>query len=195
MVSKTRFLPPVLSLSVVSFLLMGCPPKQGTLEEGEFSEGMETPVETEAPPSDQAGQPGLEIGSTWAVSSQISTVYFGYMAAELTSEAREALRQNAILLKAALTSAPSVQIRVEGHCDERGTLEYNLALGQRRANAVRSYYVSLGIPKSALSTISYGEEHLACDERTEDCWSRCRRSETTLRSSAGPVTVPLESQP
>jgi peptidoglycan-associated lipoprotein len=70
----------------------------------------------------------------------------------------------------------SEKLSVEGHCDERGTNEYNLALGDRRAKAVRDYLVSLGVPSARISTISYGEEKPLCTEHTEECWAKNRRA-------------------
>jgi len=71
-----------------------------------------------------------------------------------------------------------VKVQVAGHCDQRGTVEYNLALGQRRSKAVRDYYRSLGVAGHRVATISYGEEKLLCQEEDEACWGRNRRGET-----------------
>jgi peptidoglycan-associated lipoprotein len=71
---------------------------------------------------------------------------------------------------------------VEGHCDDRGTIEYNFALGQRRASAVRSYYVTSGLDKARVETISYGEERPLCAEQTDACWAQNRRSATKLKN-------------
>jgi peptidoglycan-associated lipoprotein len=70
----------------------------------------------------------------------------------------------------------AAKLSIEGHCDERGTNEYNLALGDRRAKAVKDYLVSLGVPSSRLDTISYGEEKPLCSEHTEECWAKNRRA-------------------
>ncbi len=75
-----------------------------------------------------------------------------------------------------LTKNSSAKLSVEGHCDERGTNEYNLALGDRRAKAVKDYLVSLGTPSSRIETISYGEEKPLCTEQTEECWAKNRRA-------------------
>ncbi len=71
---------------------------------------------------------------------------------------------------------PGAKLSIEGHCDDRGTNEYNLALGDRRAKAVKDYLVSLGVPSSRVETISYGEEKPLCTEHTEDCWAKNRRA-------------------
>ena len=69
---------------------------------------------------------------------------------------------------------------LEGHCDERGTDEYNLALGERRAHSARSYMVSLGVPASRLTTLSYGEERPACSDTDESCWRQNRRAHPSV---------------
>ena len=77
---------------------------------------------------------------------------------------------------ALLTKQPTVKIQVEGHCDERGTVEYNLALGERRANSAKNYLVSIGIPKDRISTISYGKENPADSAHNEEAWGKNRRA-------------------
>lgn len=75
-----------------------------------------------------------------------------------------------------ITKNSGAKLSIEGHCDERGTNEYNLALGDRRAKAVKDYLVSLGVPSAKVDTISYGEEKPLCTEHTEDCWAKNRRA-------------------
>ena len=87
-------------------------------------------------------------------------------------DARAVLRANADWLK----NNPSARVEIEGHCDERGTNEYNLALGAKRAQAARDYLVSLGIAPDRLSTTSYGEEIPVCQGHSEDCWRQNRRA-------------------
>jgi len=77
-----------------------------------------------------------------------------------------------------------VRVTVEGDCDERGTREYNLALGARRANAVKEYLVSLGVSAARVETISYGKEHPVCSESTEDCYAQNRRGVTAISGGA-----------
>lgn len=105
-------------------------------------------------------------------SSPLKDVYFGFDRYDLAPEAREILRANADWLK----SNPTARVEIEGHTDERGTSEYNLALGAKRAQAVREYLVTLGIAGNRLSTISYGEEIPVCREATESCWQQNRRA-------------------
>lgn len=113
----------------------------------------------------------------YAADSELFAVSFDYDKAELSEETRKTLRENA----AALKKRPGVEVQVTGHCDERGTTEYNLALGQRRANAVRNYYKYLGVKLARMSTISYGEERPVCHEASDECWSQNRRAETLVK--------------
>lgn len=99
-------------------------------------------------------------------------VYFQYDESTLSTEARDKLARNAELLR----TNPAFQLMIEGHADERGTNEYNLALGERRANTVRDYLGSLGIEGDRIRTLSYGEERPVCNESSESCWSQNRRA-------------------
>jgi len=117
------------------------------------------------------------VGSTGSGSSslpELRTVYFDYDRAEIRSDASSVLRDNAGLIGA---NANWGVVTVEGHCDERGSEEYNLALGERRANAVRSYLVDLGVPGSRLRTVSFGEARPAVPGHDESAWRYNRRSE------------------
>jgi len=102
----------------------------------------------------------------------ISRIYFEFDRAELSSEAREILGRVAGLLKA----SPKKTLTIEGNCDDRGTNEYNLALGQLRADSAARYLQSLGIDKKRMKTISYGEERPVCTEATESCWLKNRNA-------------------
>ena len=83
-----------------------------------------------------------------------------------------------------LSKYPSVRVTIEGHCDERGTREYNLALGARRANAVKEYLVSQGVSTGRIETISYGKERPICTDSNEACWAQNRRGVTTITGGA-----------
>jgi len=80
-----------------------------------------------------------------------------------------------------LNKNKGTKVQIEGHCDERGSNEYNLALGDRRANSVKQYLITLGLSAARISTISYGEEKPLCSESTEECWARNRRSHFVLQ--------------
>ncbi|HET6491129.1 MAG TPA: peptidoglycan-associated lipoprotein Pal [Syntrophales bacterium] len=102
----------------------------------------------------------------------LSKIYFDFDRAELSTEAREILNKVAELLKA----SPKKNITIEGNCDDRGTNEYNLALGQSRADSAARYLQSLGIDRKRIKTISYGEERPVCTEATEACWHKNRNA-------------------
>jgi peptidoglycan-associated lipoprotein len=104
------------------------------------------------------------------------TVHFDYDRYNVTDEDRGTLQKQA----AWLAKYPQVRVTVEGHCDERGTREYNLALGARRANAVKEYLVSLGVSAGRLETISYGKERPMCTDSSESCYAQNRRGVTTI---------------
>lgn len=108
-----------------------------------------------------------------ATSAGLERIFFQFDQYTLTDEARETLNRNASFLKA----NPKLKVRVEGHSDERGSDEYNLALGERRARSARDYVVSLGIDGSRLTTTSYGEEMPLETGGDESAWSKNRRAE------------------
>jgi peptidoglycan-associated lipoprotein len=103
-------------------------------------------------------------------------VFFAFDRSDITPEARETLARQADWLR----RYPNVTATIEGHCDERGTREYNLALGERRAQAVKNVLVALGIPASRISTISYGKERPAVVGSTEEAYAQNRRAVTTV---------------
>lgn len=103
-------------------------------------------------------------------------VFFGYDRSELTAEARATLDKQAAWLK----KYPRKSVTVEGHADERGTREYNLALGERRANAVKNYLAAAGVPKSSLHVISYGKERPQVLGANEAAWAQNRRGVTVV---------------
>ncbi len=103
-------------------------------------------------------------------------VFFGYDSAELDSDALELLQDQVAWLK----QYSSVSVTIEGHCDERGTREYNLALGEKRAQAVKNYLIGLGINPDRVSTISYGKERPAVVGSNDGAWAQNRRSVTTI---------------
>jgi len=102
----------------------------------------------------------------------LQDIHFSYDVYDLSSETREILKASARWLQ----DNPQATVEIEGHCDERGTNEYNLALGAKRARAARDYLITLGIFSERFSTISYGEELPLCHEQTKDCWRLNRRA-------------------
>jgi len=127
--------------------------------------------ESDAAPSSltalQEGKPPIT-----PASSPLKDAFFDFDRYDLSADARAVLRANADWLK----SNPSVRVEIEGHCDERGTSDYNLALGAKRAQAAREYLASLGIAMDRLTTTSYGEEIPVCQEPSEGCWRQNRRA-------------------
>jgi peptidoglycan-associated lipoprotein len=107
-------------------------------------------------------------------------VLFGYDRSDLEDGGRSTLQKQAAWLQ----RFPTVVLTIEGHADERGTREYNLALGARRAQAVRDYLVSLGISGARIDTISYGKERPMCVQSDEGCWAQNRRGLSTIKSGA-----------
>lgn len=151
----------LLSMCAVGFLGLGACSKKDVSEDGntagDVSASQSLPVGT---------APGTRI-------PELSTVYFEYDSFKLKSDAKASLNAAATWLKA----NPSKQVQIEGHTDERGTTEYNLALGERRAGAVKDYLVMKGVPAAQLSTISYGEERPVAVGSNEQAWAQNRRGE------------------
>ncbi|MBU6297611.1 MAG: peptidoglycan-associated lipoprotein Pal [Alphaproteobacteria bacterium] len=108
------------------------------------------------------------------------TVHFEYNRSDLQAADKSILQRQATWLEKYV----SVRITVQGNCDERGTREYNLALGARRAEAVKEYLASLGVSVGRISTVSYGKERPICAESTEACWAKNRRAVTVVTSGA-----------
>jgi peptidoglycan-associated lipoprotein len=110
-------------------------------------------------------------------STNVKDAFFDYDSYDIRTDARAALMSDARFLK----ERPGIRITIEGHCDERGSERYNLALGDRRANAAKEFLVSQGIDASRIITISYGEERNFCEEHDEECWQLNRRAHLVMR--------------
>lgn len=137
-----------------------------------------------AAPSSSASSSSLEAaqrGESTATPalSPLKDVYFDFDSYDLRADARATLKANGEWLR----SNPSTQVQIEGHCDERGTTEYNLALGSKRAQSVKDYLVTLGAAADRLSTISYGEELPVCTEHNEACWQKNRRARLVTQTA------------
>jgi peptidoglycan-associated lipoprotein len=105
-------------------------------------------------------------------------VFFAYDSWTISEDGRQALSRDAEWIK----SNPSVLVKVEGHCDERGTAAYNLVLGEKRAKATRNYLVELGVGANRLSVVSYGKERPSCNEHTESCYQQNRRGHLVVKT-------------
>jgi peptidoglycan-associated lipoprotein len=124
-------------------------------------------VSTPPPPVAKAPEPDLNE----LFLKEVSDAYFDFNKADIRADARPALAKTADFLR----NYPQIRVTIEGHCDERGSTEYNLALGDRRAGAVKQYLVSLGISADRISTVSFGKEKPFCNEHNEACWQQNRR--------------------
>jgi peptidoglycan-associated lipoprotein len=111
--------------------------------------------------------------------NRIQDAYFDYNKHNLRPDAEKALVADANTLSEILKQYPDYKLTVQGYCDERGSEEYNLALGDKRATQAKEYLASLGVPGSQLNTISYGKERPVCTEHNEECWQRNRRAHIT----------------
>ncbi|MGH6933680.1 MAG: peptidoglycan-associated lipoprotein Pal [Dongiaceae bacterium] len=148
--------------AVAAMALTGCP------ERGPAPQPVEVAPAQATVPDDRDPDAMLrEIGDR---------VYFDYDRFELRPDAQETLQQQAAFLQA----RPGIPILIEGHCDERGTREYNLALGERRAESVKSYLIALGVTADRIETVSYGKERPAVDGSDEAIWALNRRGVTVL---------------
>lgn len=174
----------------LSVFFLGCPKKKPapTPEAEEpTSEAPAEEVTAPTPPPVQDATPDpfsedIETANRAAYEQGLlGDVYFDFDKYELKSDARERLAKNADFMKA----HPEFTFTLEGHCDERGTNEYNLALGDRRSNAAKNYLISLGISSAPVRTISYGEERPQCTESSESCWWRNRRAHFVITGRTG----------
>jgi peptidoglycan-associated lipoprotein len=121
--------------------------------------------------------PAPAISDSEFFSTNIKDAYFDYDQYTIRDDARAALQSNA----RALAERPGIRVTIEGHCDERGSEKYNLALGDRRANAAKEFLVSQGVNGSRIDTISYGKERNTCEEHNEQCWQMNRRAHVVMR--------------
>lgn len=188
---------------VLLVVLYGCPKKKPATPPADLNVETTTvpaPPSNPTPPTQEVQQPAapqvkdqtedpLLSQDMQIVNSELQRrgfspdVYFDYDESNLSDDTREKLSRNADLLK----SQPQFSVTIEGHADSRGTSEYNLALGERRANAVKDYLTSLGVAATRLRTISYGKERPVCTEEVESCWSQNRRGHMVItgRSNVG----------
>ena len=124
------------------------------------------------PPPPPVVKPKLED----VLSGTVADAYFDYDKSDIREDARAALTKDADALKAIFSTFPDATITIEGHCDERGSAEYNLALGDRRSAAAKEFLTQLGVPGDKLKTISYGKERPQCTDHDETCWQKNRRA-------------------
>jgi peptidoglycan-associated lipoprotein len=166
---KTVFKLPIIAVAVVLvFILWNCShTKKGTVETAEVPKEGTKSVEVDEDMLEEFPEKGV---------SSPSNIYFDFDSAALQVQAREELQRIATWL----SRNPDTKIRIEGNCDERGSEEYNLTLGERRAVAAQNYLVSLGISPKNLITISFGEENPADPGHNEAAWEKNRRDEFNI---------------
>ena len=158
-----------------------CAKKQTVAPEDEFGEDQEQAEQVSdleaalLEPEEFSQEPAIR-GTEFDSKIVLETVYFSFDSSSVPQSVMKTLKENAQFLK----DNPSINIVVEGHCDERGTTEYNLALGQKRAVKVKEYYVQLGISPDRIATISYGEEMPQDTRHNEAGWAKNRSAETKV---------------
>lgn len=160
----------ILAVAVVAMTTAGCRRRAPEVEPRDRTEP--PPVTTPTTTDDDRAREEAERRERAMVDLRVP-IYFDFDRSELKPEARETLQRKAEVLR----TYPEIRIRIEGHCDERGTVEYNLALGERRAEAARQYLIDLGIDPDRITTVSYGEERPAAEGSNEAAWSLNRRDE------------------
>jgi len=167
---------PVLILSISLLALWGCPKKAEVTTAPEQKEApAPAPPEEAKPEVAPAPAPPKEEVKERAPAAVEGPqpVYFDFDKSFIRDDAKQVMKANAEWLKA----HPKAKIRIEGNCDERGTKEYNQALGQRRAASAKKYLTDMGIAASRISLISYGKEKPICSESSETCWQKSRRDD------------------
>ena len=163
--------------------LWGCPKKAEMTSSPEAQKENITSPSTAAPEAKSAEAP--EMKSEWpSKGSEIAAeglkpVYFDFDKSFIRDDAKAVMKANAEWLKA----NPKAKIRIEGNCDERGTIEYNQALGQRRAVNAKQYLTTLGVSGNRVLLISYGKEKSSCNEHDETCWQKNRKDDFVVMTN------------
>lgn len=182
------------TLGLAAFLAGGCANKEVVKSEEPVAVKTEPPKAPEETSQGAAAKPAQAEPATPVVTEQIKqaepqaaaapaletafeNVYFDFDKSDLRQDARDVLSKNANIL---LKDKPNVKIQIAGNCDERGSAEYNLALGERRAKSAQQYLITLGVPADRLSIISYGKEKPAVEGHDEAAWAKNRRDEFVI---------------
>ncbi len=172
----------ILLFATAAAMLAACVTPKPT-KKSSLAKGDKTDASVEAaplPPGTEVTEASLR-GSGFEADPDLEPVRFDYDSSQLSAQMLDTLKSNAAFLK----GKKGYEFLVAGHCDERGTVAYNLALGQKRAREVRDYYIRLGVDGRLIATISYGKEQPGCAASNEECWGRNRRAVTGVRSKAG----------
>lgn len=169
--------------AIAAFCVVGCstakpPPEAVVAQQPQKTEPAKSLAS--APVSQSSSleqlQQGKPVGT--AASSPLKDIYFDFDRYDLRTDARDTLKSNAEWLN----QNPTATVEIEGHCDERGTTEYNLALGAKRAQAAKDYLSTLGVGSQRLSSISYGSEVPVCTEHNEECWQKNRHDRFVIKA-------------
>jgi peptidoglycan-associated lipoprotein len=156
------------------FALWGCPKKaEMTTTQEAASAEQAAPAEQKAEPVKEEAKPAESMEQAPAAAAGLQSVYFDFDRSFIRDDAKSTMLANAEWLKA----NPKVKVRIEGNCDERGTKEYNQALGQRRATSAKKYLTDMGISAKRILLISYGKEKPVCSDSSESCWQKNRRDD------------------
>ena len=151
----------IILLTTALLIAGGCATKKKTTEtDGDMGASMDDQSGIELNADSDSGNAGM-----------LQTVFFEFNSSMLTSAAKTTLEENADFL----TKNPNIEIQIEGHCDERGGIQYNIALGEKRASTVRKFFTSLGIDASRITTVTFGKERPIAFGHDEDAWSKNRR--------------------
>ncbi|MFA5073035.1 MAG: peptidoglycan-associated lipoprotein Pal [Nitrospirota bacterium] len=171
-----KMLFPVLILSLC-VCMWGCPKKAEVTSAPEGQKEAASKETSKAASDQQAGATTPETKERSGLADEstagLQPIFFDFDKSFVSDDAKKVMKANAAWLKA----NPNSKLRIEGNCDERGTKEYNQALGQRRAASAKKYLSDLGVPATRISLISYGKEKPACTESTEACWQKNRRAD------------------
>jgi peptidoglycan-associated lipoprotein len=178
----------VLAVAVAAMIGAGCakkkvaaqgPPPAAAAQQQSTTQTARTETRTPAPapaPQQTTRMPNSQTRARIdTLLARIEDAYFDYDKHTLRPDAIKALEADSSELRDILKDYPDYKLNIEGHCDERGSAEYNMALGQERSDAAKAYLVQVGIPSAQLGTVSYGKEKPACDEHDEACWQKNRR--------------------
>ncbi|MCC7498916.1 MAG: peptidoglycan-associated lipoprotein Pal [Bryobacterales bacterium] len=131
-------------------------------------------VNVTAPPPPPPAPEAPKMSLAERLARDVQDAYFDFDKSDIREDARAVLTKDADALKSIFNDFPNAVVTVEGHCDERGSAEYNLALGDRRSTSAKNFLVQLGVPGDKLRTVSYGKERPVCTEHNEECWQKNR---------------------
>lgn len=169
----------IISVLVLVASLIGCakkevvaPPEQPVVKPAEVIQKPAEPVTEKQQPT---VKPEVITSAPKELETKVSDIYFAFDKYDIDDAAKTVLKSLSTMM-----GKMNARLIIEGNCDERGTKEYNLALGDKRANAAKQYLISLGIPSAKIDTISYGKEKPSCTESSEECWAKNRRDHFVL---------------